>query len=134
MKAHRVWIEIVMLGTAIACACALFIAMVATAAGTAESNVGSPQPNSAKAEQAYEGMVTCSRCRARHSAALGQTADVCVRVCVHAGAKFALVGADFSYLLDGDLNALKKLAGQRARIVGTLNGNTIKVTYAAPET
>ena len=85
----------------------------------------------AGAEQVYEGMVTCSRCGAKHSPDMAQAADRCVRVCVHDGAKFALETVDSSYILEGDLNILKKLSGQRARIVGTLDGKTLKFSSAS---
>jgi hypothetical protein len=138
MNKNRVWMEIVILGTAIACALALLFATLGAAAGVAEGQVILPQPPSATtgqpyASQTYEGMVTCSRCGAKHSAALGQTATTCIRVCVHGGANFALVGADVTYLLDGDLNLLKKVAGQRARVVGELNGKTIRFSSIAAE-
>lgn len=135
LKAHRVWIEIVLLGAAIACALALLIATLGAAAGAAVGlalQQQNPAPSeraqdAATPEQTYQGMVTCSRCKARHSAALGQSPDVCIRMCVHAGAHFALVNADSVYLLDGDLGALKKLAGERVRVVGNLEGGTIRV-------
>ena len=128
MKTNRVWIEIVLLGTAIACALALLFATLG-AAGAAAGEVGARQASTT--EQTYEGMVSCSRCGAKHSAALGQTASTCTRTCVNGGANFALVDADATYLLDGDLNLLKKLAGQRARIVGALHGQTIRVSSVA---
>lgn len=40
MKAHRVWIEIVILGTTIAFGLALLIATLGTAAGTAVGTLG----------------------------------------------------------------------------------------------
>ncbi len=129
MKTNRVWIEIVMLGTAIACALALLFATLGAAAGVAAGEVSTQAP--ATTDQTYEGMVTCSRCGAKHSAALGETATTCIRVCVHGGAQFALVDADKYYLLDGDLNVLKKLAGQRARVVGELHGKTIRISSAS---
>jgi hypothetical protein len=127
VKTHRIWIEIVILGTAIAFALAVLIASLGAAAGAAVGQVVQIPADPATTGQTYEGMVTCSRCGAKHSATLGKTAAVCVRVCVHEGATFALVNADSSYLLDGDSYTLKQLAGQRARIVGSLNGKTIKV-------
>jgi hypothetical protein len=133
MKRHRVWIEIVMLGTAIACALALLFATLGAAAGVAVGEV-SAQQQTPTADQPYEGMVTCSRCGAKHSAALGETASTCTRVCVHGGSQFALVSADMTYLLDGDLNALKKLAGQRAHVVGELHGKTIRISSVAAAT
>jgi len=139
IKAQRVWIEIVLLGAAIACALALLIATLGAAAGAAVDGLA-VQANPVPAEQApaqqedpaatehtYVGMVTCSRCKAKHSPAMGQTADVCVRVCVHGGAHFALVNAESVYLLEGDMGALKKVAGQRVRVTGNLKGDTIRV-------
>jgi hypothetical protein len=130
MRTNRVWIEILLLGTAIACALALLIATLGAAAATAEA---SPQETPSPAAQTYEGIVTCSRCGARHSSALGQTAADCARLCVRGGANFALVEADATYLLEGDLSVLGRLAGQRARIVGELNGKTIRISSVAPE-
>lgn len=134
MKTNRVWIEIVLLGTAIACALALLIATLGAAAGAATSEDAARQETQSPPAQTYEGMVTCSRCGARHSAVLSQTAADCARTCVRGGANFALVGADATYLLDGDLSVLGRLAGQRARIVGELSGKTIKISSVASET
>jgi len=78
--------------------------------------------------------VTCSRCGAKHSAKLDRSATVCTRVCVHDGASFALVDANFTYLLDGDLSVLKKFAGERAHIVGALHGNRISVSSVTAAT
>jgi len=142
IKAHRVWIEIVLIGAAIACALALLIATLGAAAGAAVDGLAlqekpvpagqapataGAQEEPAATEHAYVGMVTCSRCKAKHSPAMGETADVCVRVCVHGGAHFALVNAESLYLLEGDMGALKKVAGQRVRVIGNLKGNTIRV-------
>ena len=138
IKAHRVWIEIVLLGAAIACALALLLATLGAAAGAAVDGLAvqakpvpaeqaPAQEDPAATEHTYVGMVTCSRCKAKHSPAMGQTADVCVRVCVHGGAHFALVNAESVYLLEGDMGALKRAAGQRVRVIGNLKGDTIRV-------
>jgi len=55
----------------------------------------------------------------------------CTRVCVHGGEQFALVDGESVYVLEGDLVALKRVAGQRVRLVGTLNGNKISVSAVA---
>jgi len=134
MRTHRVWIEIVMFGSGTACALALLFAIIVATAGAAVGQMKGSEADSIPTEaRAYEGMVTCSRCGARHSAALGQTASTCVRVCVHGGSQFALVNADSIYLLDGHMDALKRIAGQRAKIVGNLEGKTIKVQSVAAE-
>jgi|SRR5450755_1021519 len=134
MKANRVWVEILLLGTAMACALALLFATLGAVAGAAAAEEAARQETPPSLEKAYEGMVTCTRCGAKHSAALGRTAAVCTRVCVRGGASFALVGADETYILDGDLGALAKLAGQRARIVGERNGNIIRISSVAAQT
>lgn len=132
MKRHRVWIEILLLGTVIAIALALLIATLgAAAAGATSGEPTAHQETPSPAGQTYEGMVTCSRCGARHSRALGQTAGDCTRLCVRGGVGFALVDSDTTYLLDGDLGVLGRLAGKRARVVGELNGNTLRVFSAA---
>lgn len=134
MKKHRVWIEILVMATLIACLLAILFATLGAVAGAAAAGIERPQTIQAPKERTFEGMVTCSHCGARHSASLARAADVCVRVCVHDGGSFALVDSDVTYLLDGDLNALKKFAGQRARIIGTLDGKTIKFSSVMSET
>jgi hypothetical protein len=130
MRRHGFWIEIVLLAASIACGVALLLATLGAAAGSVGGSNEPQEVTSTSADQVHDGMVTCSRCGAKHSTSLARTADTCVRVCVHGGASFALVNADSTYLLEGDLTELKKLAGQRARVIGPLNGNTIKVISA----
>jgi hypothetical protein len=135
MRTHRVWIEITVLGTATACGLAVLLAVLGAAGTGAASDAleGARPLNAMSQEQSYEGMVTCSRCGAKHSAALDRPATVCVRVCVHGGATFALINSDTTYFLEGDLDGLKRVAGQRARVAGHLNGNTIQVASVVPE-
>ncbi len=130
MRRKELWIEIVLLAASIACAVALLLATLGAAAGSLGGTVETQEVTSAGSDQVHDGMVTCSRCGAKHSTSIARTADTCVRVCVHGGASFALVNADSTYLLEGDLTELKKLSGQRARITGPLTGNTIKVISA----
>lgn len=140
MNTRRIWIEIVVVGSAISVGLALLFASIGAAAGIPEAGNDAPQSAIAatqtadSAEQVFDGMVTCSRCGARHSPALQRPATVCVRVCVHGGASFALVSADSSYVLRGDSQLLKPFAGERARVVGTLSGHTILVRSVSPET
>ena len=92
-----------------------------------------PQSSSAIQTQSYEGMITDTHCGAKHSAAIGMGAADCARVCVHGGEQFALVDGDSVYVLEGHLEALKRTAGQRVRIVGILNGNKISVSGVAAD-
>jgi hypothetical protein len=123
----RFWIEIVGLVTVIACALGLLIATLGAVAGAAteqETSQARPSP----AAQTYEGMITDTRCGAKHSSVIGGTAAGCTVACVRGGEQFALVDGDTTYLLEGDVIALKRVAGQRVRIVGTLSGKKISVT------
>lgn len=79
-------------------------------------------------QQTYEGMIADSRCGAKHSAAIGKTASDCTRACVHSGEQFVLVDGETIYFLEGDTMALKRVAGQRVKLVGALNGSKISVT------
>lgn len=142
---RRFWIEIVALSSGVAFALALLLATfgavtaagdsppadqaTATQANTQASAIeaSAAQPHPAQ-EQTYEGMVTDTHCGARHEASIGRTASDCTRACVHGGAQFALVNGDKIYILSGDLARLKLSAGQRSKIVGTLNGETITVS------
>ena len=85
-------------------------------------------------QQTYVGMVTCSRCLAKHSAKIGAAATDCARICIRDGANFSFVNGDHTYLLEGEPEALKRVAGQRVRIVGALNGGTITVAFVAAGT
>ena len=125
MKA-RLWIETIALVGAMACALAFTIATPGIVAGTAAES-GPPRPPSDIQVQTYEGMITDTQCGAKHPAAIGKMAADCTLACVRGGEQFALVDGDTIYLLEGDRIALKRGAGRRVRIVGTLNGRKISV-------
>jgi hypothetical protein len=104
---------------------------IAVRTAAAQPQAGQAKPSSAIQSQAYEGMITDTRCSAKHSATIGMTAADCTRACVHGGEHFVLVDGEAVYVLEGDLAALKPLAGRRARIVGILSGNKISVESVA---
>lgn len=147
MKVNRICIETAIFATAIAFACALLIATLAvlTAAltqpadaevlpGAVTSQTAAQVTQSAPApSQTFEGMVTCSKCGAKHSAAIGRSAADCTRGCVRTGASFALIDGEKTYILDGDLTMIKKVAGERVRVAGSLAGNTIQVASVTAE-
>jgi hypothetical protein len=87
----------------------------------------SPIQTSAIPGQTYEGIITDAHCGAKHSATVGMGAAECTRVCVHSGEHFALVDGDKTYTLEGNDTALKRMAGQRVKVLGTLSGQTISV-------
>jgi uncharacterized low-complexity protein len=132
----RFWIEVLVLASATACVLALFLATLGAAAGAAATEPEPGQPQSAVPRavqpQSYEGIITDTRCGAKHSAAVGMAAGDCTRVCVHGGEHFALVDGEKTYTLEGESDALKHAAGQRAKITGTLSGTTISVASVNP--
>jgi hypothetical protein len=135
MKSRHFWIEIVSLCVSIACGFALLIAVGAAALAAAEAGPGQSADSSsapAPAQQSYEGMITDAHCGAKHEASISKTASDCARACVHAGSQFALVDGDKTYILTGDLERLKRAAGLRVKVVGTLNGGTIAVSSITP--
>ena len=127
----RCWIQILALGISIAFGLALLMATLGVAAGAIEEETG--QATDASGDQTYEGMISDTNCGARHQPSIAKNAADCARVCVHGGAQFALIVGDNTYALEGDIAQLKKNAGQRARIVGSLSGNTITVSTIAGE-
>jgi hypothetical protein len=127
----RFWMRMIAQVSGVACALAFAIATLGAVAGVpiaGESQVSQSTASFAAPQQTYEGMITDARCGAKHSAAIGHTAADCARACVRGGEQFVLVDGDRTYLLEGEQAALQSAAGQRVRIVGTLNGRKISVT------
>ena len=79
-----------------------------------------------QAKQAtWSGTISDSNCGAKH---VSDNAAECTRACIQKGASYALVSGSSVYVLKGgDAAALDKLAGERATVSGTLDGNTIQV-------
>lgn len=84
--------------------------------------------------QAFTGQVSDAMCGASHMME-GSAAD-CTRACVAKGSKYALVVGSKVYTLDakdkGSLDQLDKLAGAKAKVMGTANGDVIEVSSVAP--
>jgi hypothetical protein len=121
-------IKTTVLVSAIASALALNTATLGIGEAGAEPPSGWPEPQSDIQLQTYEGMITDTQCGAKHSVAIGKMAADCTVACVRGGGQFALVDGDITYLLEGDPVTLNRVAGQRVRIVGALNGRKISVT------
>jgi len=77
------------------------------------------------------GVVSDAMCGAKHMMA-GNDAE-CTRACVKKGSKYALVVGDKVYTLNGGpTDELDKLAGQKAKINGTVSGDTVEVASVTP--
>jgi hypothetical protein len=127
----RFWIGLAALAAAIVCILAFSLATPGVDAGIAIPQAESPKAGPAIDSQTYEGIITDMHCGAKHSAAVGLSAGDCTRACVHSGEHFALVDGEKTYTLEGGQAALKRVAGERVKILGTLTGNVISVTSVA---
>jgi hypothetical protein len=78
----------------------------------------------------YTGTVSDAMCGAKHM--MEGDPAACLRACVQKGSKYALVVGDKVYTLDAkdkaSLDALDKLADQKATVKGTADGDTIEVS------
>jgi hypothetical protein len=79
----------------------------------------------------FVGLISDSACGPRHKLK-DKSAEECTRTCVRNGAQYALVAGSKVYLLQGDTNDLAYLAGQKAKITGSLSADTITVSSVAP--
>jgi hypothetical protein len=84
-------------------------------------------------EQSFSGVITDSECSARHNKDAKLSSAECARFCVRNGAKYTLVNGETNYLLNGNTNEFAKLAGQRVKVAGTRDGNTIQVSSLSPQ-
>jgi len=98
----------------------LAIATFAFARGGQESEAPQSGP--------FLGVVSDSICGARHVKHPELDSPRCARECVRTGAKYILIDGDSSYNLQGNFAQLAQFAGQRAKVNGSLQGSTIRVS------
>jgi len=81
-------------------------------------------------KETFTGIVSDSMCGAKHMMPGDPVA--CAHACLKQGSKYALVVGDKVYTLDtsdkGATDELDKLIGQKAKVSGTAEGDTIKVS------
>ena len=77
-----------------------------------------------------EGTISDTMCGAKHNMGITSAAECTVK-CVEMGSKYALVVGDKVYELNGKADDLKKLAGAKAKITGSVDGNKVQVTSVA---
>jgi hypothetical protein len=81
------------------------------------------------APQTLTGVVTDDMCGKKHTMMPGKPDSECVRACVKAGSKYALLVGDKVYILKGDAKQLDSFAGKRVKVAGEVSGTTI--TFAS---
>lgn len=130
MNTNRSWFSLLTFCASASLAAALVLAIVFTGASVV---VAAAAPATAVAEEPntaplFSGVITDHQCGARHDKESGKNPAECTVACVRNGGRYSLVNGDKHYLLDGNADELSHWAGQRVAIVGTLSGETIKVT------
>jgi hypothetical protein len=76
------------------------------------------------------GTISDSMCGAKHMQK-NKTPAECTRECVKDGSDYALVVGEKVYALKGNRTDIDKLAGQRATVKGSLDGDTVTVRSVA---
>lgn len=136
-----VWFCTVIVSVVALCISILFLSVTVAFAVSRSMNGASPAPaqnapavqnvsqNTPNTEdlKTLSGMVTDSYCGARHLRNSNRTSTECARICVHRGAGYILVNTDGSYLLRGNKSMINTFAGQRVKVLGTLDGHEIGV-------
>ena len=101
-----------------------------TTLGAAVLAIGSFIAMAAPKAQTFTGEVSDSMCGAKHAMAGSNAA--CTRACVKKGSDYALVSGDKVYTLEttdkAALAELDTLAGQKAKVTGTADGDKIEVS------
>jgi hypothetical protein len=131
MKQNRFWLSLIGLCIVVACAAAIVLAIVSATTALAVTTSDEPPAAEAKADAAVrqrvlKGVVTDTSCSAKHVSE-DKTAAECARTCVRHGAQYALVSGEKMYLLDGNLADVDQLAGQRAEVMGSVDGDLVIV-------
>ncbi len=135
MNKNRPWLPLITYCVTPALVVALGSAVLFTGAAVAFAVSDGAKPVSAATQEAdnprervFAGLITDDHCRARHDMDSGMNPTECTKMCVRNGSRYVLVEGNKRYALAGSESQLGALAGQRANIAGTLDGNTIKVT------
>ena len=98
---------------------------------TSKASLTTPMKMGRASANTFIGLVSDSTCGPRHKLK-DKSAEECTRTCQRAGASFALVAGEKIYKLKGDTNDVAVLAGQKAQVTGTLQGDTITVNAIQP--
>ena len=142
MAKRRTWFSLIVFCTLTVAGSALAFAVVIAGASVAlashqtaqieeAQNLDAVPAAPAASGKTFSGMITDSHCGARHMRNTSQTSTDCARACVRKGGTYVLVDGSRRYILIGGDSAVAQLAGERANVTGTRQGDTIIVDAAA---
>jgi hypothetical protein len=75
--------------------------------------------------QTLTGVVTDDMCGRKHTMMPGKPDSECIRACVKAGSKYALLVGGKIYALNGDAKQIDHFAGKKVKVAGDMSGTTI---------
>jgi len=87
--------------------------------------------SAAAATQSLTGVVTDNMCGKKHAMMPGKPDSDCIRACVKANAKYALLVGDKVYVLKGDSKQIDQFAGKKVKVSGDVSGTTVAVASIA---
>ena len=129
MRLRDLWFQTIGLSVSVAVLFAVIIALLTATAVLAFSQKDSPD---SKPAQALTGVLSDSRCMGHHPSASKMTSADCTLFCIKQGASWALVDGDKVYTLKADSPSFNKLAGQRVKLTGSIEGKSIDVKSIEP--
>lgn len=112
---------------------AFLVAVVTLTVASGQSKPPRKNMRQSGPSRSYSGMITDSYCNARHDKNRSLSSAECVHMCVRDGAKYVLVNGDSTYILSGREDELARVAGQRARVGGALDGDTLQVDWVSAQ-
>ena len=139
MKHRSSWLSLIVSCVLMSVGAAVAFAIIVAAGSAALADRQNPDSEPQAQQQAispaspgesYQGVVTDSRCGARHKRNSRLNPTECARLCVREGSRYILVDGNRRYKLMGSQEALEKFAGQRIRVSGMRQGETIQVSSA----
>ncbi|HET8667254.1 MAG TPA: hypothetical protein VFM10_04675 [Terriglobales bacterium] len=80
------------------------------------------------APRTLTGVITDDMCGKKHDMMPGKPDGDCIRACVKAGSKYALLADDKVYTLKGDTKQFDQLAGKKVKVSGDVTGTTVAVS------
>jgi hypothetical protein len=146
VRQHRTWFSLLSYCLLLATGAALVLAIIIAGGSVAlASHQGTTQALQVAGEsvapaspaprvgKAFTGVITDSHCGARHMRYSNMTSAECARACYRNGASYVLIDGDRRYTLIGSEDALNKLLGERATVMGSRrDDHAILVDSAAP--
>ena len=129
MQSRSFWFQTIGLGVTVAVLFAIAIALVTATAVLAFGQKDSPDTPEVRT---ISGMLTDSKCGARHPRNSGMSVAQCTLFCIKQGASWALVDGDVVYIIKGDSPNYDKLAGERVTLTGLIDGNNVQVKSIEP--